>query len=80
MVKRHIKTVEEHLQKIVASHQRDWDSRISIFLLAYRASTHDATDLTPASLVFGRKLRLPCQLLFETPPIRNDPQWITRQI
>jgi hypothetical protein len=39
MVERYIKTIEEHLRKVVASHQRDWDERLHLFLLAYRAST-----------------------------------------
>jgi hypothetical protein len=56
MVERYIKTVE-HLRKAVAYHQRNWDERIPLFLLAYRASTHDNTGSTPASLVFGRELR-----------------------
>jgi hypothetical protein len=68
MVEHYFKTVEEHLHKVVASHQRDWDERLPFFLLAYRASTHDTTGLTPASLVFGRELRLPCDLLFGAPP------------
>jgi hypothetical protein len=38
MVERYIKKVEEHLQKIVASHHTDWDTRLLIFLLAYRAA------------------------------------------
>ncbi|PNF14186.1 hypothetical protein B7P43_G12977 [Cryptotermes secundus] len=53
MVERYAKTIEEHLRKVVASHQRDWDEMLPLFLLAYRASTHDTTGLTPASLVFG---------------------------
>jgi hypothetical protein len=73
MVERYIKTVAEHLRKVVASHQRDWDARLPIFLLAYRASTHDTTGLTPANLVFGRELRLPSDLLFGTPPDRELP-------
>jgi hypothetical protein len=56
MVERYIRTVEEHLQKVVASHQRDWDDILPLFLLAYRASTHDTTSLTPASLVFRQEL------------------------
>jgi hypothetical protein len=62
-VDRSIKTVEEHLKKVVASHQRDGDARVPIFLLAYWAST-DIMSLIPASLVFGRELSLPCGLLF----------------
>jgi hypothetical protein len=56
MVECYIRMVEEHLQKIVTSRQRDWDSRLPIFLLAYRAPTHDTMGLTLASLVFGREL------------------------
>jgi hypothetical protein len=33
MVERYIKTIEEHLRKVVASHQRDWDERVPLFLL-----------------------------------------------
>jgi hypothetical protein len=51
MVESYIKTVEEH--------HRDWDARLLTFLLAYRASTHDTTGLTLASLVFGKEIRLP---------------------
>jgi hypothetical protein len=47
MVERYIKTIEEHLRKVVAPHQRDWDGRLPLFLLAYRAASHDTT---------GRKL------------------------
>jgi transposase InsO family protein len=73
MVERYIKMVEEHLRKVVASYQRDWDARLPMFLLAYRASTHDTTGLTPANLVFGRELRLPSDLLFEAPPDKEQP-------
>jgi hypothetical protein len=72
-VERYIKTVEVHLQKVVASHQRDWDARLPIFLLAYPASTHDTTGLTPANLVFRRELRLPGDLLFGAPPDKEQP-------
>jgi hypothetical protein len=47
--------------------ERDWDERLPIFLLAYRASTHDTTGMAPANMVLGRELRLPCDLLFGAP-------------
>jgi len=34
MVECYMKTVEEHLQKVVSAHQWDWDERLPIFLLA----------------------------------------------
>jgi hypothetical protein len=57
MVERYVKTIEEHLRKVVSTYQRDWDERLPIFLLAYRASTHDTTGMTPANMVFGRASR-----------------------
>jgi hypothetical protein len=56
MLEHYIKMIEECLQKVVASHQRDLYERLCLFLLAYRASTHDTMGLTPASQVFGREL------------------------
>jgi transposase InsO family protein len=56
MVERYIRTIQEHIRKVIALHQKDWDSRLSIFLLAYRASTYDTMGLIPASQVFGREL------------------------
>ena len=56
---------------MVSSHQRDWDERIPLFLMAYRASTHTTTGVTPANMVFRRELRLPCDLMFGAPPTRN---------
>jgi hypothetical protein len=53
MAERYVKTIEEHLRKVVSTHQRNWDERLPIFLLAYRASTHDTTGMTPANMVFG---------------------------
>jgi hypothetical protein len=66
-------TVEEHLRKVVVSHQRDWDAKLPIFLLAYRPSTHDTMGLTPPNLVFRRELHLPCDLLFGAPPDMERP-------
>jgi hypothetical protein len=73
MLERYIKTVEGQLRKAIASNQRDWDAILPIFLLAYRTSTHGTTGLTPASLVFGRELRLPLDLLFGAPPDKERP-------
>jgi transposase InsO family protein len=73
MVERYIKTVEEQLRKVIASNQKDWDAMLPLFLLAYWASMHDTTGFTPASLLFGRELRLPSNLLFRTPPDKEQP-------
>ena len=35
MVERYVKTIEEYFRKVVSTHQRDWNERLPIFLLAY---------------------------------------------
>ena len=40
---------------------------LPLFLLAYRSAVHDTTGQTPARIVFGRGLRLPCDILFGSP-------------
>lgn len=52
-VGRYIKTIPKDLRE-VASHQRDWDARLPISLLPYKASNHDTTDFIPAILVLKR--------------------------
>jgi hypothetical protein len=49
----YVKAIEEHLSKVASTHHRDRDERLSIFLLAYRTSTHDSTGVTPVNM-FGR--------------------------
>ncbi|KAJ8956157.1 hypothetical protein NQ318_020708, partial [Aromia moschata] len=52
----------------LSDHQRDWDQFLHLFLLAYRSSVHETTGQTPASIVMGRELRLPCDLKFGCTP------------
>jgi hypothetical protein len=60
----YMKTIEDQLRKVILMHQRDWDERLPIFLLAKRASTHENTGSAPDSMFFRRELHLPCDLLF----------------
>jgi hypothetical protein len=73
MAEWYVKTIGDLLRKVVTSHQRDQDARLPIFLLAYRASTHDTTGLTPANLMIRREPRLPCYLLFGAAPVKEQP-------
>jgi Integrase core domain. len=72
MVERYTRTTKEHLRKVVSTHQRDWDERLPIFWLTYRASTHETTGVTPASMVLGQELCLPCDLTFRAPPDKEQ--------
>jgi hypothetical protein len=74
MVECYIKWIEEHLRKVVALHKRYWDERLRLFLLAYRASTHDTTALTSASLVSGESSDYPTTCYKEYPQERKNRQ------
>ena len=71
MVERFNQTMEKHLSMVVEENQKDWDMHLPIFLMAYRAAVHDTIGQTPARIVFGRELRLPCDLLFGSPLVQE---------
>jgi len=43
-----------------------------MFLLAYRSSKHEATGITPTELYFARELRLPIDLIQESPKFDEE--------
>jgi hypothetical protein len=49
---------------VILMHWRDWDKRLSIFLHTYKALSHKIAGMMSTSMVFRRKLHLPCNLLF----------------
>jgi hypothetical protein len=73
-----VKTGEEHLRKVVSTHLRDWDGKLPIYLLAYRAPTHGTTGTMSTSMVLGREQLLPCDL-FGAPPTRSNLRSTTWQ-
>ena len=59
MVERFNRAHEQHMSKVVDKIQIDWDPCIQLFIMAYRSSVHNITDMTPAKLVIGRDISLP---------------------
>jgi hypothetical protein len=47
-----MKTVAEHKWMVFLMHQRDWNERLLLLLLAYKASTNEITSTTQASMIF----------------------------
>lgn len=68
MVERFNRTILNHLSIFVSQNQRDWDSKLPLFLLAYRSAIHESTGFSPSQMLMGLDLRLPCDLLFGRPP------------
>ncbi|GFY22527.1 hypothetical protein TNCV_2177881 [Trichonephila clavipes] len=67
MVERFNRTILNNLSLMVSKNQQDWEQKVPLFLLAYR-SRYDTTGYSPSQMLFGRDLRLPCDLLFGRPP------------
>ncbi|UYV70790.1 K02A2.6-like [Cordylochernes scorpioides] len=67
MVERFNRTLASQLSLFVAQNQRDWDSQLPILLMVYRSSVHETTGYSPAKMLFGRELKLPCDLIFGCP-------------
>jgi Integrase zinc binding domain/Integrase core domain len=68
LVERFNRTLKEHLAKVVNDRQSDWDQHVQLFMLAYRSSVHESTQKAPVEVLFGREIRLPCDLLFGKAP------------
>jgi transposase InsO family protein len=68
MVERMNRTITNYLSKVVSECQRDWDRHIPLFLMAIRSAINESTGQTPAKVLFGREMRLPCDLVFGCKP------------
>ena len=66
LVERMNRTLIQMLSAHVNEHHNDWDIHLQQCLLAYRSSVHSSTLQTPAKLMFGREMRLPIDLMFNT--------------
>jgi len=78
-VERQHQTIINYLTKFIAENQKNWDQWMFMFLLAYRSSKHESTDITPAELYLGRDLRLSLDLLEGNPPELHDQELQTME-
>jgi hypothetical protein len=56
MVEQYMETAEENVRKAISSPQKNWDERLPILLLSYKASTHKTIGTMPISTMPGRQL------------------------
>ena len=60
------------LSKVVSDDEYSWDLHLPTLMLAYRTSRHETTGATPFSLVYGRKAKLPEDILFNLPVLEKE--------
>ena len=68
LVERFNRTLEAMLTKVIDGDQKTWDNVLPLVMLAYRSSVHESINETPARMLFGRNIQLPCDLLMGRPP------------
>ena len=67
LVERFNKTLKQMLLKVVNKKGQNWDKMLGAMLLAYRATPHTSTGMSPFFLVYGRTPCLPIAMDFMNP-------------
>lgn len=71
MAERCMRTLEDMLSSFVSIHQKDWDTFISVLMMAYRSSIHESIGVSPCRMMYGREINLPVDLLFGKPSVET---------
>ncbi len=67
LVERYNRTLLTMLTMYAQDDQQTWDTYLPFVMMAYRASKHDSTGLTPNLLMLGREINLPLTAVVATP-------------
>ena len=68
LVERFNWTLIQQLAIVTAKHQRDWDKRLPLVLMACLSAVQESTACTPSLLMLGRELCTPPAMAFGLPP------------
>ncbi|CAF0854487.1 unnamed protein product [Brachionus calyciflorus] len=60
------------LSCFVNEHQNDWDEYLQYLTYAYNTSTYATTNHTPFEVVYGRKTKIPLDLVMENETETNE--------
>ena len=60
---RFMRTLKEMISAYVSENQRDWDQKLDQLTFAYNTATHEGTKHSPFYLMFGRKPKVPLDLM-----------------
>ena len=72
LTERFNRTLKTMLACFVNEHQNDWDEYLQYLAFAYNTSTHATTNYTPYEVVYGRKPKIPLDLIIENEEDTSD--------
>ena len=80
LIERYNRTLETMLKEMVSEQQTDWDLYVGLCCMAYRATPHEATKMTPNLMMLGRNLPMPSHLQLKSPevPPENLPDYVAK--
>ncbi len=78
-VERANRTVVSMLKKYVSANQKDWDIKLPLVLMVARATSHQSTGVPPFTLMTGRSMTLPLNLLYQNGDLNLFTAYNTHQ-
>ena len=79
MIERINRTVNDMLSKYIKRHQKDWDDHLDFIVMAYNATPHESTGLTPRRLVYGSEMTFPLDMITDPIGIEKDERKLTSE-
>jgi hypothetical protein len=79
MVERFNRTLTTMLSNFVNENHTDWDEHLPYVMMAYRSTIHETTGFSPNSLMLGREVCTPLDIMYDVPSaIKPMPQneWV----
>ena len=87
LVERMNRTVISMLSKICDSDHENWDDHLPYVMCAYRSTVNESTGCSPNSVIFGREITMPVDLMYTSPtdqPGYNCPveyvEWVQQAL
>ena len=67
LVERANRTILQMLRTLVNEYRDDWDTLAPYLAMAYRATPHASTGLSPNLMLFGREIEMPVDIMYGLP-------------
>ena len=67
------RTLESMMSKYVREDHTDWDENLTLLTMAYRATPHSSTKISPYKMFFGQEMNLPIDVMIGKPTPEEEP-------